>query len=38
MLGDDRMTLAIDCHAQMEAEANFAAGQLLFRNRLAPSP
>ncbi|MCF7976837.1 MAG: ImmA/IrrE family metallo-endopeptidase [Chromatiaceae bacterium] len=30
MLGDDRMTLAVGCHEQMEAEANFAAGQLLF--------
>lgn len=30
MLGDNKVTLAVGCHEQMEAEANFAAGQLLF--------
>jgi hypothetical protein len=30
MLGDDKVTLAVGCHEQMEAEANFAAGQMLF--------
>lgn len=30
MLGDDRSTLTPACHAQVEAEANYAAGQLLF--------
>ena len=30
MLGDTEQTLTLSCHAQMEAEANYAAGQLLF--------
>lgn len=30
MLGDDRLTLLPSCHEQLEAEANFAAGRLLF--------
>lgn len=30
MLGDTEQTLTPACHAQMEAEANFAAGQILF--------
>ena len=30
MLGDDRFTLQQSCHDQIEAEANFAAGRLLF--------
>lgn len=30
MLGDTENELSPTCHAQMEAEANFAAGQLLF--------
>lgn len=30
MLGDDQTTLTPECHAQVEAEANFAAGHLLF--------
>jgi len=30
MLGDDKATLTPACHAEIEAEANFAAGQLLF--------
>jgi Zn-dependent peptidase ImmA (M78 family) len=30
MLGDDKRTLTPACHAQMENEANYAAGQLLF--------
>jgi hypothetical protein len=30
MLGDDKSTLTPSCHAQIEAEANYAAGQLLF--------
>ncbi|WAP66852.1 ImmA/IrrE family metallo-endopeptidase [Jiella pelagia] len=30
MLGDDRFTLNQNCHDQVEAEANFAAGRLLF--------
>ena len=30
MLGDDRFTLSQDCQEQVEAEANFAAGRLLF--------
>lgn len=30
MLGDDRTTLAQDCHEQIEAEANYGAGRLLF--------
>lgn len=30
MLGDTEQTLTPSCHAIMEAEANFAAGQLLF--------
>ncbi len=30
MMGDDRNTLTPGCHAQIEAEANYAAGQMLF--------
>jgi hypothetical protein len=30
MLGDNRYTLTPACHAQVEAEANYAAGQMLF--------
>ena len=30
MLGDDRVTLNVSCHEQIEAEANFGAGRLLF--------
>ena len=30
MLGDTKYTLSVDCHEQIEAEANFAAGRLLF--------
>ncbi|MFZ1827438.1 MAG: ImmA/IrrE family metallo-endopeptidase [Candidatus Competibacteraceae bacterium] len=30
MLGDNSQTLSQDCHDQIEAEANFAAGRLLF--------
>ena len=30
MLGDDAYTPTPECHAQIEAEANFAAGRLLF--------
>jgi hypothetical protein len=30
MLGDNKSTLTPTCHEQVEAEANFAAGQLLF--------
>jgi hypothetical protein len=30
MHGDDKQTLSPACHAQLEAEANFAAGRLLF--------
>lgn len=30
MLGDDGFTLSHDCHDQIETEANYAAGQLLF--------
>lgn len=30
MLGDNESTLTPSCHAQMESEANFAAGRLLF--------
>jgi hypothetical protein len=30
MLGDTKQTLSLDCHAQIEAEANYAAGRLLF--------
>jgi Zn-dependent peptidase ImmA (M78 family) len=30
MLGDNEQTLSIACRAQLEAEANFAAGRLLF--------
>jgi hypothetical protein len=34
MLGDNNQTLSLECHEQVEAEANFAAGRLLFlRNR-----
>jgi Zn-dependent peptidase ImmA (M78 family) len=36
MLGDNEQTLSQDCHEQIEAEANFAAGRLLFlRDRFA---
>jgi hypothetical protein len=36
MHGDNRHTLLPHCHAQIEAEANYAAGRLLFlRNRFA---
>ena len=35
MLGDNRLTLSQDCQEHVEAEANFAAGRLLFlRDRL----
>jgi Zn-dependent peptidase ImmA (M78 family) len=30
MHGDDKLTLSPSCHAQLEGEANFAAGRLLF--------
>lgn len=30
MLGDNALTLSTDCHDQVETEANYAAGQLLF--------
>lgn len=30
MLGDDKRTLSPDCHDQIEAEANYGAGRLLF--------
>ncbi len=30
MLGDHEQTLTLGCHQQIEAEANYAAGQLLF--------
>lgn len=30
MLGDNGFTLSYDCHDQIETEANYAAGQLLF--------
>lgn len=30
MLGDNKITLSPACHAKMEAEANYAAGRLLF--------
>lgn len=30
MLGDNTHTLSADCHEQVEAEANYAAGRLLF--------
>ncbi len=30
MMGDDKATLTPGCHEQIEAEANYAAGQLLF--------
>ena len=30
MMGDTKLTLSLDCHEQIEAEANFAAGRLLF--------
>jgi Zn-dependent peptidase ImmA (M78 family) len=30
LLGDDRLTLNLACHEQIEAEANFGAGRLLF--------
>jgi Zn-dependent peptidase ImmA (M78 family) len=32
MLGDNRMTLSQDCHDQIEAEANYGAGRILFPN------
>lgn len=32
MLGDQEQTLSRGCHDQIEAEANYAAGQLLFLN------
>ena len=36
MLGDNGFTLSHDCHDQIETEANYAAGQLLFlQNRFA---
>ena len=36
MMGDDALTLSHDCHDQIETEANYAAGQLLFlRERFA---
>jgi len=36
MLGDHEQTLSRDCHDQIEAEANYAAGQLLFLSDLFP--
>jgi Zn-dependent peptidase ImmA (M78 family) len=30
MLGDDKLTLNLVCHEQIEAEANYGAGRLLF--------
>lgn len=30
MIGDNKATLTVACHEQMEAEANYAAGQILF--------
>jgi Zn-dependent peptidase ImmA (M78 family) len=30
LLGDDRLTLNLACHEQIEAEANFGSGRLLF--------
>jgi hypothetical protein len=30
MFGDNRFTLTPSCHERVEAEANYAAGQLLF--------
>ena len=30
LLGDDRITLNLGCHEQIEAEANFGSGRLLF--------
>lgn len=33
MLGDHEQSLSTACHAQIEAEANYAAGQLLFLER-----
>lgn len=30
LLGDDRFTLSAECHETLEAEANYAAGELLF--------
>jgi len=30
MLGDSEKELTLSCHAQLEAEANYAAGQILF--------
>ena len=34
MLGDNQITLSPECHDQVEAEANFAAGRLLFLRQL----
>lgn len=34
LFGDDEVTLSQACHEQIEAEANYAAGQLLFFRRL----
>lgn len=36
MLGDQEQTLSKGCHNQIEAEANYAAGQLLFLNARFP--
>ena len=30
MLGDDKLTLSLGCHEQIEGEANYGAGRLLF--------
>ncbi len=30
LLGDDKLTLSLGCHEQIEAEANYGAGRLLF--------
>lgn len=43
MHGDQRVTLRVTCHEELEAEANYAAGRLLFlrekfRERLLSSP
>jgi hypothetical protein len=34
LLGDSKNELSLDCHATIEAEANYAAGQLLFHQGL----
>ena len=34
LFGDDEVTLSQACHEQIEAEANYAAGQLLFMQKL----